>query len=130
MIDLFSLIAPLVTASFPTTVITTDTPSVTPTESDITDLITGLPVAQTIQIHRLTANHHFCRVLCPYCGHEHLHHIDIHLLLNAETMRMGFGPLQADCLGLDYWIGLDDWRSAGHVINYELQLKEGDAIRL
>ena len=130
MIDIFSLISPLVTASFPTVVITTDTPSVTPTASNITDFTTGLPVAQTIQIHRLTATHHFCRVICPFCGNKHLHGIDLTKLMDAETVRRGFGPRKADCLELDYWIGLDDWRLSGHVIEKEMQLKEGEVIWL
>ena len=122
MLDIFSIIIPFVTASLPTTIVTTDIPSVTPT-------LSSLPVAQATEVHRLTPTHHICRVLCPFCGGEHLHSVD----LTAEMRNHGFGPCKAGCMELDqcyyYWVGLDDWTGLGCVTN-ELQLKEGEVIWL
>jgi hypothetical protein len=105
MLDFLSILTPLITSSLPST-----TPT-TPTRHHAT----GLPIAHTSTVYRLTPARHFCRVLCPFCGRTHSHGVDL-LELNPEN---GFGPRKAHCTRLDrgdggdYWIALDAWAERG-----------------
>ena len=96
-LDIFTLIAPLVTASLPTTV----APS-----RDFADM-TCHPVARATEVYSLAPGRHFCRVMCPYCCGEHSHEVD----LAEETGRHGFGPREAHCARLLYWIDTLEWEA-------------------
>ena len=127
MMDIFSLLTPLLTTSLPSISSTQDTPTAS-------HFATGIPVAQTTAVYSLTPTRHFCRVLCPFCGVEHSHGVDLNFLQKERSS--GFGPRKAHCTRLDrreggdYWIALDEWVKAGRKVEDKVRLKEGDMIQL
>jgi len=137
MMDLFTLLAPLLTASLPTAVSDArDIPDAIPTAATIAHFATGIPVTQTIEVYSLTPSRHFCRVMCPFCGGEHSHGVELAFL--QDTPHRGFGPRKAHCTRLDrrdgsggdYWIALDEWVRGGGHIEDKVRLKEGEMIWL
>lgn len=137
MMDIFTLLAPLVTASLPVSP-PIDFPDAAPTRPNLTHFVTGLPVAKASEVYSLTPARHFCRVFCPFCGGEHSHGVDLAFILHQETARRGFGPRKAHCTRLDmrdgsggdYWIEMDEWVRAGSRIEDKARLKEGELIWL
>jgi hypothetical protein len=139
MIDVFTLLSPLITAALPSpTEITSssDTPDTVPTLAQLaTHYATGLPVTQATEVYALIPSRHFCRVRCPFCAGQHSHGVDLRQLQDGSR---GVGPRKAHCarsgekaaVGGDYWIALDEWVGSGCRIEKRVRLVEGDAVWL
>jgi hypothetical protein len=110
MLDIFSLISPLVTATLPTSL---DTPS----------------FAHATEVYSFSPSLYFCRTQCPFCGCEHSHGVDVFLLMQSENeTHQHFAVKCAN--GGDYWVSLTKWVQEGRVTVVKKQLQEGELIWL
>ena len=102
MLDIFSLISPLITTTLPATLDVQLPPSTLP------------PVTQATEVFSLNPSLYFCSVHCPFCDMEHSHTLDVFLLMRSEDATHQRFMAQCES-GSEYWVSLEKWVQEGRV---------------